>query len=99
MASGPLETCPDNNVLILREKTARYLFFQVRLMNKPGLCLSGLLINNQYARVPRTKCPEDGVKSIEAPKARSHSDTTLLYGTDGDEAGQKDSIKCENKVA
>jgi len=36
MASGPLESCSDRNILILQEKTTRHLRFQVGLMNKPG---------------------------------------------------------------
>lgn len=32
-----------------------------------------------HARVPRTKCPEHGVKRIEAPWARPGSDFTLLF--------------------
>ena len=32
-----------------------------------------------HARVPRTKCPEHGVKRIEVPWARPGSDFTLLF--------------------
>ncbi|WP_250148351.1 helix-turn-helix domain-containing protein [Halomonas jincaotanensis] len=32
-----------------------------------------------YARVPRTQCPEHGVKRIELPWARPGSDFTLLF--------------------
>jgi transposase len=32
-----------------------------------------------HARMPRTKCPEHGVKSIEVPWARHGSDFTLLF--------------------
>ena len=34
---------------------------------------------NLHARVPRTKCPEHGVKRIEVPWARPGSDFTLLF--------------------
>src|SRR5690606_31612929 len=32
-----------------------------------------------HARVPRTKCPEHGVKRIDVPWARAGSDFTLLF--------------------